>query len=83
MTLKAYTEDELVNLLTIGYTVTQCRKLQCETLLFGLGQIKVRKYLKWFISDVVHILHPGGLCCLYITHCHGTRVNIVLLTPVR
>ena len=45
MTLTNYTEDELMNFLTIGYTVTQCRKLQCDTS-FWFGANKDWKVFK-------------------------------------
>jgi hypothetical protein len=56
MTLKAYIEDVLMNFLTLEYTVMQCRDIQRKTLLFGLGQIKIRNYFK----KGVHILYRGG-----------------------
>jgi len=45
MPLKTYTEDELMNFLTIGYNVTQCRKLQRNTS-FWLGTNKDWKVLE-------------------------------------
>ena len=53
MTLKACIEDEIMNFLTIEFTVAQCRKIQCKTI-FWLG---ANKYFKnKCTTDVVHIL---------------------------